>query len=193
MPIVLDPLPPSNDVPQDGKWFVSTDPTDAVVTFGEAAAHMRLANSADQTYVTKLIAAAVDFAEDSMETSLAPRTITANFYDGEPIILPRTPLISISSVTANEVALSFGTGYTVKHVGRAAEVKLLSGSYPVVVVYQAGYADVTRVKPSIRQAILMHVATLYENRESITDRAKLSVPHTLEAFYRLNRRTVGAG
>jgi len=35
------------------------------------------------------------------------------------------------------------------------------------------------------------VATLWENRESITDKSKTIIPHSLEDFYRLKRRAVG--
>jgi len=191
----LDPIPADNNTSRE-KWYVSTDPTDDVVTWSKAKAHLRLDDDTNQSYVEDLIAAAVDAAQDAMVTILPACTITANFYNNEPIILPRTPLISITSVTDAD-----GNTYTeddedfaVVHVGHQCQLVFDTvAAYPITVVYRAGYPDVTKIKANIRLAILQHVATLYENRESISDKVKVPVPQTLSEFYAKNRRAVGVG
>jgi hypothetical protein len=68
-----------------------------------------------------------------------------------------------------------------------------SVTYPVTVVYRAGYSSASAIPADIRLAIRQHVATLYEHRESISDLSLTPVPHSLESFYRLKRRSMGIG
>jgi uncharacterized phiE125 gp8 family phage protein len=115
------------------------------------------------------------------------------FFNGEnPITLPFGPLVSVTSlVDDNDTTL---TDYDVSAVGKSDRVKINEGfSAPLTVTYQAGYASASDIPASIRHAILTHVATLFENRESVSDRAKLPVPHSLEAFYQRKSRKVPVG
>jgi uncharacterized phiE125 gp8 family phage protein len=175
---------------QTAKWRVVTPPTSLPVTSFAVETHLRLQPSTEpQTYIDLLVQAATDFAEESMATSLMPRTLCATFYGREPIVLPRGPIISIASIVdAGQTAVS---NYTLQNVGRTTRVVPAAAvDYPVSVMYEAGYVA-GRIPPSIKLAILAHVATLYEHRESVGEKAMAAIPHSLQAFYRLHSRKVG--
>ncbi|HEV7299252.1 MAG TPA: head-tail connector protein [Tepidisphaeraceae bacterium] len=199
MPIVLDPIQ-SGDVPEGAngrhtKWSVTTPPTTTPVSAGDAGYYLNLnEGGVDETFPLELmVAAAVEHAEDVMGTSLMPRTMLATFYNGAPLLLPRGPLLEMIGVAdGNENAV---TDYKVEHVGRRRTyiVPAAGLTYPVSITYRAGYANAAAVPADIKLAILAHVGTLYENRESVSDKPKTPVPHSLEAFYRRKGRNVGIG
>lgn len=173
------------------KWSVTTAPSSDPVSWLEAKSHLRLDIDTEQSYVETLIKAATDYAQDAMSMALMRQTITANFYAGEPLILPRTPLMEIQSVTD---AGGNAVEWEIRHDGHRTELlPKSSASYPIQVVYVAGHATAEEIPASIRLAILQHVATMHANRESIADRTKTVVPHSLADFYRLKRRSAGVG
>lgn len=174
------------------KWSVSTPPADSPVSWTEAKAHLRLDGDTEEGYVQSLIDAATDDAMEAMACSLVEQEITAVYYAGEPIHLPRGPVIAVESVTdATDKTIA---AFDLERVGRSDRLKLReSYTAPLTVVYSAGYGNPDQVPPSLRLGILCHVATLYENRESVTDKQRLAVPHQMEAFYRRRRRDTGIG
>jgi uncharacterized phiE125 gp8 family phage protein len=198
MPIEVTPLDPA---PIDTKhrvarWSVVTSPATRPATAAEARTHLRIDDLSQDAYLETLIDAATDFAEEKLAASLMPRTLMANFYDGEALILPRGPIIEVLSIV--DADDQYADDYELKTVGNQTLVMLISGSltYPISVTYRAGYvnaAGVATLPASIKLAILQHVATLYENRETVSDKSKMPVPHTLEAFYRLKSRAPGVG
>jgi uncharacterized phiE125 gp8 family phage protein len=180
VPLILTPLPA----------------TDYPVTWADAKRHLRLDGDGEAAYVTSLIAAATDYAESEMACTLTARNQTAVLYEawGNPVghPLPYGPLLSVQSVTDADDAAVSADGYVLTRVGHTDRIRFTgSPAYPVTVVYRAGYATAEQVPASVRTAILMHVATLYENRETVSETGRTPVPHTLEAFYRLKARTVG--
>lgn len=153
-------------------------------------------------YLGLLIDAATEAAEVALYSSLVPRTIAATFrtqsvafYPFARLDLPRGPVIEIISVTDSAGATI--TTYELEHVGFVDRVKLTaSASFPLTVTYRAGYVaqdNATAAVPSdLTLAILTHAATLYENRESVSEKAKTPMPHGLEMFYAAKRRDTGA-
>lgn len=179
-------------MPQPEKWYISAPPAERPVTFLDVTTHLRLGETEGVSYVERLIDAATDYAQDRTALALMAQTITATFYDGEQILLPRGPLIEIDSVTdagGNEV-----TAYDLRHVGRSTFI-LPAGApaRPLVVVYQAGHATAAEIPASVRLALLCHIGTLYENRESTGEKPRTPVPHSLDDFYRLKGRGTGIG
>lgn len=183
------------------KWIVVTPPADRPVTWSELQDQMRVTSNEESNHGELLIEAAVDYAEEALATSLIERTLKATFYAGEILDLPRGPLIAITSIVDDSVTTI--TDYDVSQLGHTTRVTLnQSATYPIAITYTAGYAGAVvaagfphapGIPASIRLAILCHAATLFENRESVADKAKLPVPHSLEAFYRLKSRSVGVG
>lgn len=177
------------------KW-TQTSPAILPVTYQQAAAHLRLVDDQDRDYVKDLIAAATEFAETALGASLITRTVTATFNQGEPLYLPRGPLISLTSVTQFGGHLIASPNCTIEGHGNADLLVIQANAWtaPLIVVYQAGYGPtVNDVPADIRMAIRMHTATLYENRESVADKSLIPVPHSLGDFYRLKSRQTGTG
>lgn len=175
------------------KWELTTSPVEQPVSYATAKSHLRLPNDADEEYVSLLIEAATDYAEVKMSASLVEREITATFYDGDigtdnVIRLPYGPVAAITSVFADQLEV---TDYEQFRVGNSDRLKFtVTPSAPVVVIYDAGYGSASDVPAMIRQAILTHVGTLYEHRESVSAGSLVPVPHSLESFYSLKSRTV---
>ena len=193
-------------------YEVTTPPTQTIHDWSTISTHLRLDETDDQAYVTGLQDVAIDFAQDSLSQSILTQSITAvyyvndllpavrfpitlgaNYYGtmplqmyqvGQVVSLPRGPVTAITSVTdAKGTAI---TAYSLERQGYQDVLRIVAAvSYPVTVIYTAGYADSAHVPASIRQAILMHLGSLYENRESVSDKEKVVVPHGLQDFYRL--------
>ena len=175
-------------------WTVTTQPTGAILTAAQLAYHLRLdtdlaASADEQAYVADLLAAATVAAEQALECSLLSRTITATYAAGESADLPRGPLATIVSVTADGVPLAL-TAYGVRTVGYTATVvPVAPWAASLVVVYSAGYGSAADVPADLRQGIRVHVGTMYENRESVLSGSIITpVPHSLEMFYRNRSR-----
>lgn len=159
------------------------------ITWPEAKVHLRLDTDADQSYVESLIAAAVDYAETRLAAALNERTVSITFYDGAPLILRPGPVTEVISVLD---AAGAPVTYETRLEGLTTRIYPTSGggAWPLTVNFTAQW---TPLPPSLRLAILQHVATMYENRESASDRTKTPVPHSLEAFYRAKSRDGGIG
>ena len=185
----LSPPAPAGVETRTSGLVVVVPPAALPVTAAAAIAHLRLAPDTDAAYLELLIAAATAHAEDAMECSLMPRTLTATYYDDEPLRLRRGPLLELLSVAGRGDETS--AGYELRHAGHAAFVVLTTDAlaYPISVTYRAGYESAGAVPADVRLAILAHVGTLYENRESASDKAVKAVPHHLDDFYRLKRRS----
>src|SRR5690606_18183664 len=90
------------------------------VTATEVREHLRLGDADADSFIEMLIGAAVDHAEDAMSIALMPRTISATFYNGEPLILPRGPVLEMLRVTNANGDDVVGCG--LKHVGNQAQI-----------------------------------------------------------------------
>lgn len=161
------------------------------VTLAEARSHLRLeatgspASHEDDDYISALIQAAREQVETDTGRALVQRTykLRLNTWAYE-IQLPYPPLLSVSSVkyydmdgtlqtlstdvydvetdeTPGLIRLAYGQSWP-SHQGRenAIEITYTSG-------YQSGSPDDLRenVPASLKQAILLIIGDLYENRE----------------------------
>lgn len=188
-PLITDASAGQGEIRWSGTEEID-DVTDAPVSWAQAKVHLRLSSDDEQDYVEDLIDAATDHAEEAMACTLMARERSVTFYRGGPMYLPKGPLISVTSIIDADAKTI--TDYDLEKVGNADLLTINEGfTYPLEVVYQAGYASASDIPAAIRQAILCHVGTLYENRESVSDKSKTPVPHSLEAFYRLKRRSAG--
>lgn len=124
---------------------------------------------------------------------LATPVTTWGTYGRSPVVrLPRGPVSAIVSVIDGKNANITGTNLERTPAGDRLR---FNGplAYPVVVTYTAGFPDAPSIPAGIRVAILTHVGTLYENRESVSTGAPKVVPHSLEDFYRLKSRRIFGG
>lgn len=157
-------------------------------------------------YLNDLQAAAVEFAETMMNTSLLTRTVTTTYYGpsapttfgfrygwnylAERLYLPRGPILSLTMITDANGTID-SSRYQLQGAGNADFLTMLTGYMaPLTIVYEAGYgSEPANVPGDIKQAIRTHIALLHERKESATDRTITAVPHSLEAFYRSKSRT----
>lgn len=181
------------------KW-TATQPAGAVLALSDVTAHLRITDTQGQdTYLTALIVAATAHAEQAMQCSLLTRTITATFYSGENLYLPRGPVQAITSVAVDGGPVD-PSAYSTEQYGNSTILRINNGyiqpySAPSVltVVYTTGYGDnPSDVPADILAAIKCHVGLLYENREVAQDRTVSPVPF-LEDFYKLRGLDCGVG
>lgn len=160
-----------------------TAPTVEPVTLAEVKLHSRIGINDDDALLTVYITSARQLAEQKTGRSLAPRTLV-RYYDEFPdsIELLKGPITSIDFLKYINEA---GVLTTLSGAAYALDVTQLSGwivpaygyEWPstlttpnaVQVQYQAGYSSVT-IPASIKAWILLMVGTLYENRESASER-----------------------
>jgi len=182
------------------RFTVTDPPADAIVDVDAVLYHLRVDDAGGQEipYIEALIAAATAYAEEIMETSIAARTITATYFAGDTLYLPRGPVERINSVAINGIAQPEGT-YSLEAYGHSELLRFNSGTvqpFPaptvMTVEYVAGYCDVDAIPADIKQIILCHVGLLYENRELATE-AKLTPVPFLDGFYKMRSRGAGVG
>jgi uncharacterized phiE125 gp8 family phage protein len=185
------------------KW-TGTRPTDpCLVTYGQMQSQLRIVSDDEQDYVDDVVDACIDYAEQALDASLLIRAITAIYYDQagpyygvyrnyHRLALPRGPVQSVTSVTDANGTI---TGFTLEGEGNTDILKITQAwTAPLTVVFVAGFgSNVTDVPADIRMAIRTHAATLFEQRASTDEKAILPVPHSLEAFYQLRRRSSPVG
>jgi len=149
----------------------------------------------DTALVTALIVAATIRLEKMTNRLFVERTITGKFdsvcssiYEPLPYIeIKRSPLISVSSVTANGVALVEGTDYYIKNKSSFSRILIessidtnfnasLNMPYPIEVSFVAGYGAAANVPEDIKTAIQQLVLFWYENRGDVSTDAEQEMP-----------------
>lgn len=172
------------------KLSILTPPESLPVTWAEAKAQCKITLDSEQSYVESLIEAAADYAQEAMACSLMQQTLQIIFETGDDLLLPRGPILSITSVVdADDDDIS---SYRLVHVGKLSRLVLnQAATFPLTVTYEAGHSVAALIPASIRLAIKQHVASLYAVRESISEKGMLPVPHSLQDFYRLHSRALG--
>lgn len=119
---------------------LTVPPTAPVVTVSEAKAHLRVSGDDEDLLIQGMIDAAVGYLDGLagvLGRALAPQTYVAIFDAADSYRLPIGPVVTSEAVEADGVA---------------------------TVTFIAGYPG--GVPEQIRKAILLHVANLYEHRET---------------------------
>lgn len=162
----------------------STDATSEPITLEEAKVHLRVTDDADNDLIESLITAARMLAEQYTNRQLL--TATWDLYldrfpcGGEPILLPRSPVQSVTSIvytdTAGASTTWTNTNYALDAYSEPARVYL---AYDVVyptpraienavrVRYVAGWTTAALVPKPIKQAMLLLIGHHYEQRSTV--------------------------
>lgn len=166
---------------------IITAPTIEPLTLTEAKAHLRVTSTADDTLITTLIKVARQQCENFTGRALASATfelIMDSFPNGN-IELPMTPVESVTSIKykdSDNVETTWSSAEYIFYNSEPAVINLAyNKSYPTFTPYPigavkirfvAGYklsgTDASLIIPEvIKQALLLQISTLYENRENI--------------------------
>jgi len=159
--------------------------TAAVVTAAEFKTHARIYHTQDDAYIATLILSATQVIEAETRRALINRSFAYQLEgfpaDGE-IILPRSPLSSVTSVTYTDAAGATQTlsaslyhVYSVNGVGRVVlksteswPATVGTGALDVTVNFVAGYgATAASVPVALDHAVLLQATHMYENRTSV--------------------------
>ena len=181
-------------------------PTSKPVTLQEAKDHLRVDVVDDDALITAQIEAATAWVEEYTGRQLVTATwlLTLDRFPrwDRPIILPRPPAISVTSVaytlSDETTATVTATDYVLDNkddLDRHRIVLKDAFTWPtdvrdyagVRVTYTTGYGDADDVPDVFKTAILLVVGTLYETRESLIVGTIVAQVPTLEALL-VNRR-----
>ena len=137
---------------------------------------------------------------DSFPQNTLVQGSSGEVYNGSgyEIALPRSPLVSVTSVQyvdtdGNTQTMSASTDYTVKSYNGIGRIQLLDGkSWPslvgggagvVTVVYVAGHGSTATAIPiALKHAIMMQCSTLYDYRSTLSPGQQYEVPGTIKAL-----------
>lgn len=169
-----------------------------VVSVSEAKTHCRVYHTQDDAYLTSLVLAATDAIERETRRAFINRTFQYQleaFPSSGEIILPRSPLQSVTSVTYTDTAGASQTlsasdyvAYSVNGIGRVQLKSTASwpstqgtGGMDVTVTFVAGYAaSAANVPQLLKQAVMLQTAHLYDNRTAVAPAAMYEIPRTVE-------------
>lgn len=162
-----------------------TPPAKEPLEIGEVLNHLRVDGLEEANLITALIGVAREYAETFTGRALITQTwdLTLDCWPyGVTIELPRPPLQSVTSIKyldieGVEATVDSGSVYLVDTTNRPGRIRLRLGqSWPadtlremaaITVRFVAGYGDDPDDVPQmIRQAMLLMIGDLYENRET---------------------------
>ena len=185
---------------------LKTAPVDEPISRSEAKTHLRVDISGDDTLIDNLILAARQFTETYLQRCLITQTWYQYWDWGFPAVLTleKNPVQSVTAITyvdGNAATQTVDSSlYTVDTNQKACLIyPAYQTIWPVPRVYHnavkvefiAGYGDAaTDVPEPIRNAMLLLIGHLYENREMTAPINIAEVPFTyktLLAPYRLVR------
>lgn len=179
---------------------ITTAPTSEPVSVAEAKLHCRVDHSTEDDLFTRLIETARIQCEDISGRAFITRTLTAylDYWPDYIFELPYPPLATIESIKyyddAGGAAATFASSnYQVDTTSEPGRVVLKStANWPsttlrdingVEIIYTAGYGVAADVPDRYKQAMLLLIGHLYENRESVVVQQGVSlvqVPQAVE-------------
>lgn len=178
----------------------SVAPSTEPVTSTEAKLHCRVDHSTDDALFTRLIAVARRQCEQISGWAFITRTLTAEL-DGWPrgdvielLYPPLTSVTSIVYVDENGGSNTFASSnYIVDTHSTPGRIVLKDGvTWPsetlqvggaITITYVAGYANAAAVPDQYKQAMLLLIGHLYENRETVVVQqgaGQIQVPMTVD-------------
>jgi uncharacterized phiE125 gp8 family phage protein len=162
-------------------WTIKTTTaaTTNAVTAAEAKSQCRVDHSNDDTYIGVLITAAQNLVEAYTNRRLIQGTfvLLLEEFPKEGIYLPYSPVTSVDSIKYYDAANTQQTWSSSEYYYNIYEepclIRYVDGDYPDVydyrshpieVTFKTGYTTPDVVPPALKQAILILVADMYENR-----------------------------
>jgi uncharacterized phiE125 gp8 family phage protein len=158
-----------------------TGPATEPLTYAEVKAFLRLNDDSEQTFVTTLITIARQIVEGQTWRPLISQSWALQFDAAELNLfisnINKAPIISIDSVsyydTDNVLQTLSPTLYETDIYGNPARFRLKSipSVYDrmgaLIVNFVCGYTNAAAVPQAIKQAMLLIIGHLYENRQDV--------------------------
>ena len=166
-------------------WSISQTQPNPLLTPEDLHSHLRLFVSGsppghpDDDYITALIAAATQAAEDYMQRALMPRTVTLKRETfASRLYLPVYPVLSVDSITYTDPDgdTQTLTDFTFvdaqpAYIDIESPPRVSDKGRPVTIVVTAGYgvenSPPQPVPEIFKSAVKLMVGNLYENRETV--------------------------
>jgi len=163
-------------------YVLKTAPTIEPISVEEAKEHMRIDHTEEDTYVGLLIKSAREMTENYLRRSLITQTWECwmDAWPPDPFTVLHGNLLTVTSIKyydTDDVIATFASTYYYAdtksdriglNYGESWPTTTLRPINGVVVEFTAGYgATAASVPEAIRQAMLLLVGHLYENREPV--------------------------
>lgn len=197
-------------------YTLLTPPAAEPISYDEAAEHLRVDSADDAAYIEGLIAVAREYVEGvtgrvSMESTW--RVVAPTFDSFEQptthhiyrqgiysYLLGRTPLVSVASVKyyapdSSDLTTMSAEDYRVITSVEPGILQVIGGSLPsledrmdaVQIEFTAGHSSSDLVPATLRHAMKLLVAHLYEERKPVAFASCQEIPHTLRTLIEANR------
>jgi uncharacterized phiE125 gp8 family phage protein len=189
-------------------YSITTQPITEPITYDQAAEHLRVDSEADMAHIDGLISVAREYVESvtgraTMATSyklVAPSWLDLiGRYCSDVIPIYRTPLVTMESVKyyapdASTLTTMSAGDYRVITTTEPGILQIIA-DLPAVddrpdaiqIEFTAGYSVASAVPATLRHAIKMMVAHLYENRVPVAFAGTYEIPYTLKTLLENNK------
>lgn len=152
--------------------ILSQDPLDGVLTLEEAKRQCRVMHDFDDALIESLIPAAAELAQVYAERALTPAVVASVVESYKPQV--QLQYGEATGVTELQLDGSVSTDYEFDDITQ--KITIGTRYNKLKVTYNCGY---TVVPTQIKQAILITISTLYNNREEfITGATVAELPMT---------------
>lgn len=152
----------------------TTQPSLEPVTVAEAKTFLRIDGTVEDALIGDMIKAARIGAEQQTGLSLITQSWTLAYDDCPPpyVSLPHGPVQSITAVRAidesEQITTVAASSYHLSADKEQLNFESIPSAYRVEIEYVAGFGNgASDVPADIKHALLIHVAWLYEHRDSI--------------------------
>lgn len=165
-------------------YKITTPPATEPITLAEAKAQLRVESdfTDDDTWITTAITVVREQVEALTNRALISQSLELAISEFDDVMqLPKPPFISLTSIQYYDeddaLQTLASTVYTVNDFVEPAEIALAyEQTWPAVydrpdairIAFSTGYANAAAVPASIKQAMLMLLTDLYDNRSSST-------------------------
>ena len=159
------------------------------VTLDEVKLHLRVTGTAEDAFISGIVAAAVRAVEARGGLALMTQAwrLTLDAPPDETLVLPIAPVASVDRVTVSAATVD-ASAYEVAS-GSPGRLRV-AAPWPapanaigdVSIEFTVGYANVDDVPAPLKQAVMMLAAHFYENRESAGEARVYTVPRSVDAL-----------
>lgn len=176
-------------------YKVTTGPASEPLTVSEVKDYLKVDSSADDTLIGTLITAARQWVENHCAIALLPQTAIQIWGTlGGEMNLALSPLRSVSAITYLDAGGTQQTlaasVYSVDSISTPARVNLAYGqTWPSTydttnaasAIFTAGYDAASAVPAAIKQALMLTIADMYDNRTDYVKRLPTAAEYLLQS------------